>query len=464
MTRERRWAWVLVLACALAVLAALADRPAWAQVRPEGGAAGSRRPEQAAASAPMVHGLAPLPGGAQVPLAYRPPGAFANDGGPNPLLLLPQKITIRYSHKLHVRRRGLSCLECHPRAATSRQSSDSVLPSPTACDRCHGSDHRDLNGVSTDPSKPSGQCSYCHLGYVTGDGNRVARQVFPRPRLRFGHAAHHRRNIGCRQCHGLVDELELATIDPLPLRRGCTRCHQMPKPARGEARAECSVCHLTEPDGRLATQLGKGYLRPPRWLHSAGHDADWSERHKTVGGTDSRLCANCHTETSCTDCHDGRVRPRRTHSNDWLSLHAIAARQDNPRCTSCHRYQSFCLSCHQRAGVAQTGPYANFASRGRFHPPKAVWSDAPRSARHHGWEAQRNLSACVGCHVERDCAVCHSSAARGGPGAGPGGQFGQRTKPHPPDFRRRCSGALARNARPCLLCHAPSDPNLRDCR
>ena len=120
-----------------------------------------------------------------------------------------------------------------------------------------------------------------------------------------------------------------------------------------------------------------------------------------------------------------------------------------------------------------TRPYANFGGRGRFPPPPEVWSNPPRSSQHHAWEAQRNINACASCHVERDCATCHATPARGGRGFGPktgpaglgdSGFGGQGVNPHPRSFRDRCAGALRRNARPCLVCHDPADSKLQECR
>jgi hypothetical protein len=84
-----------------------------------------------------------------------------------------------------------------------------------------------------------------------------------------------------------------------------------------------------------------------------------------------------------------------------------------------------------------------------------VWSDRPRGQGHHAWEAERNISACVSCHVERDCASCHATAAVGGGGV---------ANPHPPGFSSRCGRPLRTNARPCLVCHDPADPTLGMCR
>ncbi|MBI3206207.1 MAG: cytochrome c family protein [Myxococcales bacterium] len=461
-----RAAWLLVLTCVAALGLGLSVDSA----RAEGPGPARREP---AAPLATVHGLAPLPGNAQVPLADRPPGAEPGDGGPSPVIFPPQQLTLRFNHKKHVKELGLTCTTCHDAAKTSRSSADSLLPKATRCDACHGSDHRDLTRVKTDDDALMAQCGFCHLGYKPTDGNRVARMVVPKPNLRMNHAVHASRNIACSQCHGAVENIELATRDQLPRMKGCFSCHQMPGVARGRAKGECVNCHLTERGGLMKTRFGSGTLKPPRWLGDSGHGADWVLRHKQVAGSDSQLCASCHQERFCTDCHDGRVRPRAIHPNDWISMHPVAARQNDPSCTSCHRQQTFCVGCHQRAGVAMSGPYANFAGRGRFHPPPDVWSNPPRSSQHHAWEAQRNINACASCHVERDCATCHATPARGGRGFGPktgpsglgdSGFGGQGVNPHPRNFRDRCAGALRKNARPCLVCHDPADPKLQECR
>jgi len=399
----------------------------------------------------------------QLPLHWRPPGARSHEDGPSKTVFPEQRLNLRFNHQKHVIELGVPCLGCHGRAASSRRSSDSLLPSPTRCDACHGTDHRNLHRVSNDSRKVS-QCGFCHLGYQASDGNRVRPNSFPPPNLRFDHQKHLARNIGCAQCHGRVAKLGLATRDQMPRMRGCFRCHQAPAASRGEAKGDCGTCHLSRRGSQLETRFETGKMLPPAWLHGADHGPDWIARHKQVAGANSQLCANCHSERYCVDCHDGRVRPRRIHPGDWLSMHPIAARQNSPNCTSCHRQQSFCLSCHQRAGVTLSGPHANFANRGRFHPPKRQWTDPPRGPRHHAWEAQRNINACVSCHVERDCVVCHGTAAVGGRGSSRIPGVGQGVSPHSVGFRGRCRKALRQNARPCLVCHTPSDPNLQLCR
>ena len=406
-------------------------------------------------SAKLDHGFAPLMGDAPVPAKWLPPGSFEHDPGPSSVIFPPQSITLRFNHKFHVQTQKLKCETCHKAVTTSESSQDILTPKPAVCDDCHGTDHNNLAAVAAGDDD-LGKCNFCHVGYKDGDGNKVARLHIPRPNLVFNHKKHLTRNINCRQCHGEVQELELATRDQLPRMRGCFGCHQMPDAAsRGEAKSACETCHLkggTKEGGRMATLFADGQLKPPRWLHNAGHDPDFIQRHKMVAANDSQFCANCHKEDFCVACHDGRVRPRNIHPNDYLSMHPIEARQASQRCTSCHREQSFCLGCHQRLGVSMTGP-PGVKESGRFHPPKTEWSDPPRRPGHHSWEAMRNLNACVACHTERDCVICHG-------GQGIGGGF----NPHTNGFAGGCATQLRRNPRPCFVCHDPGSQVLAPCR
>jgi hypothetical protein len=401
---------------------------------------------------------AALAAGAARPGRARASSAGATNAGSDDTVVYPrERLPLVFDHRRHVKQTGLSCVYCHTRAASSRKSSDRLLPEPSRCDACHGTNHDDLGAVEpgVDGAKA---CSFCHAGHRVEDGNLVARVLLPTANLKFDHAAHYARGVPCDKCHGAASDAGLATRANLPAMRTCLGCHRGDgNPSAGEhaPSGACNVCHLTDSSGRLKTAFAGGPLLPPRWLHDAEHGPGWVERHKVSAGADSAFCATCHAEQECIDCHDGRVRPRRIHPGDWISMHPIAARQNDPNCSSCHRAQSFCISCHERTGVSASAPLADAEHRGRFHPPSAIWTDPPRRAGHHAWEAERNIAACVSCHTERDCALCHGTAARGGRGG---------LSPHPAGFEATCRGAMSRNARPCLFCHDALDPSLSRCR
>ncbi len=404
-------------------------------------------------------GVSPMPSGSAVPKKWLPPGAETPDQGPSLAVYPSQKLTVRFNHKTHVVGEKLTCIYCHANAEKSVQASDNLLPKKhDLCSDCHSIDE-------SEPWKddsPVARCDGCHVGAKAGPSGavQVSKTVLPPPNLKMNHKIHIGKGIKCAECHGEVGQLELATRDQLPRMRGCFRCHAMPDAAaRGAATSACETCHIPAlgdlarvKGGRLRTHFASGALYPPRWLHNAAHTADFIERHKMVAGNDSEFCASCHKEDFCVGCHDGRVRPRSIHPNDYLNMHAVEARLATQKCASCHQTQSFCVGCHQRAGVSMTGPSA-VRSAGRFHPAKEVWSDAPRRPGHHAIEAQRNLTACVSCHVERDCASCHGAQ-------GIGGGF----NPHRAGFVSECATQMRRNPRPCFVCHSPDDARLGECR
>jgi len=231
------------------------------------------------ASSKYKTGLYPMADDAEVPIEFMPPGSAVSPL-PSEEIFPPQQMTLRFNHKKHVGEFGLTCKVCHAAAYDSDESSDRLLPKPTeTCDNCHDVDHSNLSDVKHGDAE-NGQCTFCHLGDNVGANGHVAKVVIPPPNLRFTHKKHLARNIQCAQCHGQIDKVELATRDQLPRMAGCFSCHAMSGAAQGEAKGQCINCHVTQPSGQMLTNFATGDLMPPDWLHEAGHDADWIERHK----------------------------------------------------------------------------------------------------------------------------------------------------------------------------------------
>jgi hypothetical protein len=208
----------------------------------------------------------------------------------------------------------------------------------------------------------------------------------------------------------------------------------------------CVKCHEALADGHLRTRFGERRLKPTTpWLGMA-HDRDWIVRHRWVAADRGTLCATCHQERECTQCHDGRSRPRMIHPNDWLTLHPQHARRSATDCQGCHSLQTFCTECHARLGISQLA--ASGTRTGvRIHPPAAQWTGIQNQ---HAREAQRSLSTCVSCHAEQDCVRCHAAGAPG-----------NVQSPHPRGFRDRCGSLLQANARACSACHGADLATIR---
>src|SRR5262245_40392394 len=134
-----------------------------------------------------------MPNDAEVPLDWMPPGTSSSPV-PSDEIFPPQSLTLRFNHKKHVKDLKQTCKVCHAAAYSSDVASDRLLPKPAdTCDGCHDVDHSNLSAVKAG-TDANGQCNFCHLG---------------------------------ENCHGKIDQLELATRDNLPRMAGCFSCHNM---------------------------------------------------------------------------------------------------------------------------------------------------------------------------------------------------------------------------------------------
>ncbi|MCB9591258.1 MAG: cytochrome c family protein [Sandaracinaceae bacterium] len=372
--------------------------------------------------------------------AVRRPSLPPDPRGPSPLIYPPQRIALRMDHSLPAHQE-LRCVRCHRGAGVSERASDSLIPRESSCAPCHDE--------QLDRDQPtSARCGTCHVGFRDGEPPPVS--DFPTARLRFSHRRHVDAGMRCRSCHEGVERAEVADRRHLPRMRSCFECHG-PAGFAAEATAPsaCPTCHLTEPGGRLLARFEEGNMNPPAWLFDMRHDHEWLVRHRWVAADQGGACASCHEESECTECHDGRVRPRRIHPGDYLTTHVVQARRDQPRCASCHQVSTFCAECHARLGLSPMSAPDVRASE-PYHPPPAVWVRGPAL---HGLEARRAMSTCASCHAERDCVTCHGAL---GIGAG--------TSPHPPGFAAACGAAIDTNARACVTCHGDLDALRARCR
>ncbi len=359
---------------------------------------------------------------------------------PSPIVFPPRAPGARAAHAIPAHAR-LRCERCHEGASRSDRAADVLTPRESSCLPCHAGAIARSGDASGDDAE---RCRLCHVDAAAGV--RAAPATREAPRVHFSHAVHARAGARCLSCHSDIDTT--ADAPPhMPTMRSCFDCHGGPSPS---APSTCTTCHVALPDGRMRSRFEEGWLDPPSWLHDMRHDADFIVRHRWIGADRAELCATCHTESDCSDCHDGRVRPaRRVHPNDYLTIHPQMARRDEPRCTSCHSTQTFCAECHARLGISTTSAPDVRASR-RYHPPPEVWTRGPAL---HGREARRSMTTCTSCHSERDCVTCHGVL---GIGAG--------LSPHPPGFERSCRPLLESNNRACRTCHGDVAALARLCR
>lgn len=115
----------------------------------------------------------------------------------------------------------------------------------------------------------------------------------------------------------------------------------------GERREFCTKCH--------------GFKKEPLDFERYNHTTLFTESHRMVAYQDEAVCALCHNQSFCSDCHATRVelKPslksqtenyrRVQHRGDYLSRHRIEGRVDPSSCFRCHgnpKSAQTCLSCH----------------------------------------------------------------------------------------------------------------------
>lgn len=370
-------------------------------------------------------------------------GAFS--GADRSLAIYPhQSLPLRFDHAQHLAL-DMKCISCHD-VDTSSAAADRNVPPQATCETCHEIEAA-AAGEETDP--PSA-CSVCHPGFDPTVRRTPAEVVIPAPNLKFDHRVHLQKEIPCSRCHGDMTRVQLATRAQLPKMETCLECHAAGKTASGA----CSTCHITRAGGLLAQVLPGGARLVPEIGNpfGVGHGPGYERQHELDAVNKRAVCAECHAESDCLVCHAGTMKVLSIHPNDWITLHPVPAKLESLRCVSCHHEQSFCVDCHQRAGLSLGGPSAlQPTSRVQFHPEG--WADTLPGPNHHGYWASRNIETCVSCHREEDCIGCHATTGRAG--------FG--FDPHPPGFRSQASAVCSKNPRVCLKCHERTDAALAGC-
>lgn len=335
----------------------------------------------------------------------------------NPAVYPPQRIDIDFVHAAHLDEVGLECSDCHA-VASSSSVKDYNIPARDTCLECHDS---------------------AEVPQTWGPKHRKETNAvaLPPAHLKFAHDAHLAlEGVDCATCHAGVESARLATVEHLPSMETCLSCHD-----GAQAPGDCSTCHLAGRGGTIRTAFASGELVPD------DHGLHWLKQHELAAERDIATCAACHEQNDCLECHEGSVPPD-FHDGNYLAQHPRDAYANNPTCGSCHRIDSFCESCHFKAGVTAFDviPFQG------FHPPG--WADFPGPmgelpTTHHSRMARKNINSCTACHEQDFCSGCHAWYVGAPRTHGPGWKDSER--------RRRLE---RENPGLCMQCHtsAPDDP------
>lgn len=127
---------------------------------------------------------------------------------------------IPYSHKLHAGSLGMDCRYCHRNVEHGAHAS---IPDSETCYGCHKVVKNDSPKLQ--PLRDA----------FAGDGQEgepiewVKVHLLPEYAY-FNHAVHMRANVGCKSCHGRIDQMEVVRqVEPLSM-GWCLECHRDPTP------------------------------------------------------------------------------------------------------------------------------------------------------------------------------------------------------------------------------------------
>ena len=169
---------------------------------------------------------------------------------------------VPYSHALHAGRLGMDCRYCH---STVEETSHAAIPPTQTCMGCHSkirTDSATLNDV--------------RKSFASGEPVRWVKVHDLPDYVYFNHSAHVNRGVGCVECHGRIDTMEVV-FQHEPLSMGwCLDCHRNPDP------------HLRDPIDDRITDMA---WSPVNGKSRADYGAEIRKKYNINPSTD---CSTCH--------------------------------------------------------------------------------------------------------------------------------------------------------------------------
>ena len=123
---------------------------------------------------------------------------------------------VPYSHKLHAGLMGMDCRYCHQKVESGAHA---TIPDVETCMNCHAKVRLDsaalqpIRDAHAQPDKP--------VAWV---------KVHMLPDfVYFDHSVHLAAGVGCRSCHGRIDQMEIVRQEEPLSMSWCLDCHRAPE-------------------------------------------------------------------------------------------------------------------------------------------------------------------------------------------------------------------------------------------
>ena len=135
---------------------------------------------------------------------------------------------VPFSHKLHAGELKMDCRYCH---YTVDKAAHAAVPATNTCGNCHNAAKNPdgtLAKTVVHPNSPKLQPVRDSL--ATGEPVKWERIHDLADYVYFNHSAHVNKGVGCVECHGRIDKMEVVyQHEPLSM-SWCLDCHRNPEP------------------------------------------------------------------------------------------------------------------------------------------------------------------------------------------------------------------------------------------
>ncbi len=158
------------------------------------------------------------------------------------------KQPVPYSHRLHAGQLGMDCRYCH---VNVERSAHAMVPPTETCMNCH-------QVVKTD----SAALQPIRDSWASGEPVKWTKVHKVADYAYFDHSVHVTAGVGCVQCHGRIDQMEVVRQSK-PLSMGwCLECHRDVKAKQGDSQYIGPVSEVTN-----LAYVHTVHVDPPRTLN-----------------------------------------------------------------------------------------------------------------------------------------------------------------------------------------------------
>lgn len=194
---------------------------------------------------------------------------------------------IPFSHELHVNQLQMDCRFCHTSVETS---SFAGIPTTDTCLKCHSVVKKD-----------SPLLAPLHASKETNMPIEWVRVHDLPDHVYFDHSIHVNKGIGCVQCHGQVDQMEVVSRQSTLLMQWCLDCHRHPQVNAGKPK-DAFKMSTDETDHSSITNQSQVAANPEDlaiymdFLEKfSSKDAEFNPQQYQVPAVNSQMnCSACH--------------------------------------------------------------------------------------------------------------------------------------------------------------------------